>query len=100
MQVSLESGARKQIDGYAISVYIMWTSDEIVVEIDVVEHTETVIATTPAGVISMMAGVSIIDRVLRLDGVHIGGLKPGALGRAGLNAIGRKLLELADVDEI
>jgi hypothetical protein len=28
------------------------------------------------------------------------GLTPGALGRAGLNAIGRKLLEEADVDQI
>jgi hypothetical protein len=80
---------------------MMWWSDQITVEIDVVEHPETVIVvTTPAGVISVMASVSVIDRVLRLDGVHIGGLKPGALGRAGLNAIGRKLMELADVDEI
>jgi hypothetical protein len=80
---------------------MMWTSDEIVVEIDVVEHPETVIViTTPAGVMSVMASVSIIDRVLRLDRVHVEGLKPGALGRAGLNAIGRKLMELTDVEEI
>jgi hypothetical protein len=80
---------------------MMWTTDEIAEEIDVVDHAETVIiVTTPAGVVSIMASVSIIDRVLRLDGVHVGGLKPGTLGRAGLNAIGYKLMELADVDEI
>ena len=79
----------------------MWTSDEIAVEIDAIDHSETIIMiTTPSGVVSMMASVSITDRVLWLDGVHVGGLKPGVLGRAGLDAVGRKLMELADVDEI
>ena len=35
-----------------------------------------------------------------MNRAHIDGLKPDALGRAGLNAIGRKVLEEADVDQI
>jgi hypothetical protein len=80
---------------------MMWTTDQIVVEIDVVEHPETVVViVTPIGLVRLMANVSINNRVLRLDRAHVEGLKPGAIGRAGLNAIGRKLMELADVDEI
>jgi hypothetical protein len=79
----------------------MWTSDQITVEIDDVEHPELiVIVTTPVGAMSLMANVSIANRVLHMDRTHIGGLKPGLLGRADLNAIGRKLMELADVDQI
>jgi hypothetical protein len=48
----------------------------------------------------MIGSFSRIGRVLRVDGAHVQGLAPGALGRAGLNAIGRKLLEEADVDQI
>jgi hypothetical protein len=80
---------------------MMWTSDQITLEIDDVEHPEMIVViTTPVGIISLMAGVSIVNRVLRMDRTHIGGLKPGSLGRAGLNAVGRKLMELADVDQI
>ena len=43
---------------------------------------------------------SIVGRVMRIERAHVEGLTIGALGRAGLNAIGRKLLEVADVDEI
>jgi len=79
----------------------MWESDQIIVEIDDAELSEiVVIIMTPMGVLRLMANVSIIDRTLRIDRAHVEGLKPGALGRAGLNAIGRKLMELADVDEI
>jgi hypothetical protein len=80
---------------------MMWTSDQIIVEIEEAEHPEIVVSVmTPIGVLRLMANVSIIDRVLSMDRAHVEGLKPGALGRTGLNAIGRKLLELADVDEI
>jgi hypothetical protein len=37
---------------------------------------------------------------MRIDRAHVEGLGVGALGRPGLNAIGRKLLEVANVDEI
>jgi hypothetical protein len=55
---------------------------------------------TPAGPLRLLASVAIVGRVLLLDGAHVGGLAPGAIGRAGLNAVGRKLLEVADVDQI
>ena len=80
---------------------MMWRSDQIAVEIADAEHPETIVVnTTPIGIVSIMASVSIVGRVLCMEGAHIGGLQPGSLGRAGLNAIGRKLMELADVDEI
>lgn len=52
------------------------------------------------GKLTLIGSVSIVGRTMRIDRVHVEGLTVGALGRAGLNAIGRKLLELADVDEI
>ena len=80
---------------------MMWTSDQIVVEIEDAEHPELIVRiATPMGVLRLMANVSITKRVLRMDRVHVEGLKPGALGRTGLNAIGRKLMELADVEEV
>jgi hypothetical protein len=79
----------------------MWSNDQIAVEIVDADHPVLeVVVTTPIGVMTLMASASIVGRVLRLQGVHVEGLTPGALGRAGLNAIGRKLLEVADVDEI
>jgi hypothetical protein len=59
-----------------------------------------IVVRTPIGDLTMMANVSVTGRTLRLDGMHIEGSAPGLLGRSGLNAIGRKLLEVADVDEI
>jgi len=56
--------------------------------------------TAPVGVLEMIGAVTMIGRTLRIDNVHVQGLAPGALGRAGLNAIGRKLLEEANADEI
>jgi hypothetical protein len=63
--------------------------DELIVEI-----------ATPAGVIELVGQVRIAGRVLYFTGAHIQGLHPGALGRDGLNVIGRKLLSEADVEEI
>ena len=79
----------------------MWAPDEISIEIeDVDHHVAVVIITTPAGTLSLIGGISIVGRMMRIDRAHVEGLEIGALGRAGLNAIGRKLLEVADVDEI
>jgi hypothetical protein len=86
----------------------MWSSEQIVIDIEDVEHedgggkvaTMLIRVSTPAGTISILGTVSIVARVLRCDQAHVGGLTPGALGRVGLNAIGRKLLEVADVDQI
>ena len=55
---------------------------------------------TPVGRCRIIGNVRQIGRILYVDIAHIDGLTPGALGRAGLNTIGRKLLELANVDEI
>jgi len=80
---------------------MIWASDQIFVEIEDVDHPEiVVVVATPIGDLRLLANASISNRALRLDHAHVEGLKPGALGRAGLNAIGRKLMELADVDEI
>jgi hypothetical protein len=79
----------------------MWTSDQINIEIEAADHPVMIVTvTTPIGTIEIIGSVTRRGRVLRLDRVHVQGLAPGALGRAGLNAIGRKLLEEADVDEI
>jgi hypothetical protein len=79
----------------------MWSSDQIAVEIVDADHPVVeVLVATPIGALTLVASASIVDRVLYLERAHVGGLAPGSLGRAGLNAIGRKLLEVADVDEI
>jgi hypothetical protein len=79
----------------------MWDTDEIAVEIDLVDHPAMIVRiTVPIGVLEVIGSISRVGRVLHFDGVHVQGLTPGALGRAGLNAIGRKLLEEADVDQI
>jgi hypothetical protein len=96
-----ETLIHKVVEDYAISVYVMWTLDQIVVEIEEAEGSEIVVTiSTPVGVMRLMSDVSIVDRTLRMNRVHVEWLKPGALARIGLNAIGCKLLELADVDEI
>jgi hypothetical protein len=79
----------------------MWRTDQISVEIDDVEHPVLVlIITTPVGTLRLIGSISRVGRLMRIDRAHVEGLNFGALGRAGLNAIGRKLLELADVDQI
>ena len=78
-----------------------WTPAQISVEIEDVDHpVAMVVIGTPAGEIRLIGSLSIVGRVLHIDAAHVGGLAAGALGRAGLNAIGRKLLEVADVDQI
>jgi hypothetical protein len=92
---------RRYCDIYANSVYIVEATDQISIEIEDVDHPVAVaVITTPAGTLSLIGGISIVGRVMRIDRAHVEGLTIGALGRAGLNAIGRKLLEVADVDEI
>lgn len=79
----------------------MLTEEQIAVEIEAVEGTTAVVSiVTPLGELTLIGDVTFVGRVLRIEGVHAQGLWPGALGRDGLNAIGRKLLVDADVDEI
>jgi hypothetical protein len=79
----------------------VWTPEQISVEIEEAEHPVAVLLiTTPAGMLSLIGSISIVGRVLRIDRAHVDGMRMGGHGRAGLNAIGHKLLALADVDKI
>ena len=79
----------------------MWTTAQISIELAETEGLVWIVRiVTPAGVIELIGEVRRVGRVLHVNGAHVQGLHPGALGRAGLNAIGRKLLEEADVEEI
>jgi hypothetical protein len=51
-------------------------------------------------VIEVIGRVAVEQRVLRVRQAHVQGARPGAVGRAGLNAIGRRLLEEIDVDQV
>jgi hypothetical protein len=78
-----------------------WTEAEIGIDIVEAEGRLVIVRLTlPVGVVEIMGFVSRIGRAVRIEDAHIQGLSPGALGRAGLNAIGRKLLENADAEEI
>ena len=79
----------------------MWTSADITVEIEAAEG-RTMIATvrTPAGVLQIIAEVHLASRTLWARKAHVQGLSPGALGRAGLNAVARKFLEEADAEAL
>jgi hypothetical protein len=63
-------------------------------------RTVLVSITTPAGVIELIGNILFSGDALHIDQAHIGGLEANALGIASLNAIGRKLLEEADVAEL
>jgi hypothetical protein len=79
----------------------MWSNTQITIEIEDCEHPVILVKiVTPAGTVDLVGEVAIDGRIMKIDGAHVGGLSPGKLGRAGLNAVGRKLLEVADVDEI
>ena len=79
----------------------MWDNADITIEIGLVDGEVMIIeVTTPVGVMQIIGSVTRVGRVLHVGGAHVDGLHGGALGRAGLNAIGRKLLEEADVDQI
>jgi hypothetical protein len=52
------------------------------------------------GILELIGEVRIEGRTLYMDKMPAQGLIPGALGRSGLNAIGQRLLQEADVDEI
>jgi hypothetical protein len=79
----------------------MWTNDDLSIEVDAVDgDVLLVVIGTPAGNLRLLGQVSQCGRTLCVNNAHVDGLSAGSLGRAGLNAIGRKLLEEADVDEI
>ena len=77
------------------------TLHEIV--LDIREADRDVVLVTASGswgTVMLMASVRFEARTIYLDGVHIGGSHAGRLGRTGLNAIARKVLEESGADEI
>ncbi|HYP57098.1 MAG TPA: hypothetical protein VEQ35_02310 [Beijerinckia sp.] len=79
----------------------MWNAAKITIEIEQAEGSVMIVNIhTPLGTLDLVGEVKRIGRILYVDRAHVQGLKPGALGRDGLNAIGRKLLKEADVDKI
>jgi hypothetical protein len=79
----------------------MWRAAVITIEVeDVDEDIVLVNITIPVGTVDLVGRVTLAARTMTIEGAHVGGLSPGALGREGLNAVGRKMLEEADVDEI
>jgi hypothetical protein len=79
----------------------MWSLDQIRLQIDEVDRDVVLVTiSTPAGDIHLAAEVRLAGRTLYCTHVHAQGLHAGAVGRAGLNAIGRKLLVEANVEEI
>ena len=79
----------------------MWTDADVTVEIDQVDrNVMIVIIGTSVGNLQLIGEVTRVGRVLHVREAHADGLHHGALGRAGLNAIGRKLVAEADVDQI
>jgi hypothetical protein len=79
----------------------MWSEADVTVEIDQVDRdVMIVVITTPVGRLQIIGEITQTGRVLHVRKAHVEGLHPGALSRSGLNALGRKLLVEADVDQI
>lgn len=79
----------------------MWSLDKLTIEVSDVEHEIMLVAiTTPLGRIDFLGHVSVRDGWLWIEAAHVQGLRPGALGRAGMNAIARKLMGEADVQGV
>jgi hypothetical protein len=82
----------------------MWAVDEIEISIlDAEGGAPPVVMIdirVPVGSLLLLGTVRIEGETLHIDGAHIDGLHPGACGRSGLNAIGRKLLEVAGVKRL
>jgi len=81
----------------------MGSLDRLSCELDDDSEWPTVIIqiTTPVETMELIGEVVHWDgSVMRIDRAHVQGLSPGACGRSGLNAIGRKLLEFIDVKEL
>ena len=78
----------------------MWDEAHIVAEYEVDGPAILISLSTPAGVVTILGEMTIVDDELHIIRAHVGGLSQGALGRRGLNAIGRKLLEMVNVKKI
>jgi hypothetical protein len=81
-----------------------WRPDEITFDIvadDTDDPVVTITASTPAGLIAVMAEVETRGRTLRLHGVHVHSeAGPNAVGLANLRLLARIVLERMDYDAI
>jgi hypothetical protein len=74
----------------------VWSESDVRVEIEETEGRTAIVAVhTPAGTLELVAELELVEGILWIRNAHIQGLSPGALGRAGLNAVARKFLEEA-----
>lgn len=79
----------------------MWTLERIEVTVSDVDGDVMLVSiSTPVGCVEILGRVAVIDGLLIVEAAHVQGLTPGALGRAGLNAIARKLMREADAHGI
>ena len=73
------------------------------VVLDIIEAEDRLIwvaASGPWGSVELVGTLRIEAGTIYLDGVHIDGAHGGSLGRRGLNAIARKVLEETGADQI
>jgi hypothetical protein len=79
----------------------MWGVDDIAVKIGLVDHPVMIVRiTVPVGTLEVIGSVSKMGAPSASTEPMSKVSLPGRSDGAGLNAIGRKLLEEADVDEI
>src|ERR1700682_1775108 len=80
----------------------MWTICDVTISVEEADHDLIdVVITTPVGRLEIMGLVSVIGRVLRIDGAHIGGdIRRGGLNRSGFHVVACKILREIDVDQI
>ena len=77
------------------------TPQDITFSLDLVDEAVALIQiTTPVGAVELLGEVRVSNRTLYVDKAHVGGPGKGSLGRAGLNAVCKKILVEADVDEV
>ena len=79
----------------------MFDAHEVEIDLEWVDSdTCLMIVLTPVGRIEIIGTVWIEDETLFIDEAHIDGPGRGTISRHGLNAIGNKVLEVADVKKI
>lgn len=77
----------------------MFTADEIEIELLEADGPVALVRiATPVGTIDLIGEITFRDRSMLISAAHIDGPGAGTVGRAGLNAIGAKLLLVADVE--
>jgi hypothetical protein len=79
----------------------MCTSDDVLLQIlDVDEDVVIASIAIPNLTLEVIGRVTVIGHTLLFQEAHVQGGYPGALGRAGLNAICRRVLEEIGVDQV